>query len=115
MFRFQNDYPATVWAMIEWFHPDCPDGGNWEKAGWWKMEPGEGKVAFAGNVSEVNRFWYFHAHAADGAHWSGPFNERVPPTAFNWCEATANTRSRLVGMREVNVGDSDSFTLRLTR
>ena len=114
MFRFQNDYPATVWAMIEWYHPNCPDGGNWEKAGWWRMDPGQSKVPFTGDVGDVNRFWYFYAHASDGAQWTGPFNEIVPQIAFDWCETTANTDSRTVGMRELDVHDYDDFTLTFT-
>ena len=64
--RFTNNYPSTLWAMIEWYHPNCEDGGNWEKAGWWKIDPGQTKTVFGGDVSDVNRYWYFFAHDADG-------------------------------------------------
>ncbi|TMH34348.1 MAG: hypothetical protein E6H66_10130 [Betaproteobacteria bacterium] len=34
------------------------------------MEPGRSKVAFGGDVNDVNRYWYFFAHAADGGFWA---------------------------------------------
>jgi len=58
----------------------------------------------------VNRYWYFFAHAADGGFWASPYAEAVPHTAFDWCEKTANTDSRTIGMRELDVGDSDDYT-----
>jgi uncharacterized membrane protein len=109
--RFTNNYPSTLWAMIEWYHPNCEDGGNWEKAGWWKIDPGQTKTVFGGDVSDVNRYWYFFAHAADGAAWAGPYNEIVPHIAFDWCEDTANSDSRTVGMRELDIHSYDTFTL----
>jgi uncharacterized membrane protein len=113
MLRFVNNYPSTVWAMVEWHHPDCPDGGNWEKAGWWMMRPGESKVVFGGSAS-FNQFWYFFAHAEDGALWTGPFQEIVPPRAFQWCENVGDTASRTIGMRELDVGSVNDYTLTLT-
>ena len=111
MLRFTNGYPSTLWAMIEWYHPNCPDGGNWEKKGWWKIGPGQSKTVFSDDVEDVNRYWYFFAHAADGAQWAGPYSEIVPHIAFDWCENTANTDSRRVGMRELDVGSNDDYTV----
>ena len=42
--KFKNRYPTTTWAMIEWYHPNCPDGGDWAKVGWWKIAPGKTKI-----------------------------------------------------------------------
>jgi uncharacterized membrane protein len=114
MMRFVNGYSTTVWTMIEWYHPNCPDGGDWEKAGWWRIEPGKSATVFGGDVDNVNRYWYFYAHAADGGQWSGPFSEIVPRIAFDWCENTANTDSRTVGMRELDVNGADNYTVTLT-
>jgi uncharacterized membrane protein len=113
MLRFCNHYPHTVWVCIEWYHPNCSDGGNWEKAGWWKIYPGGCKTAYGGDVDDVNRYWYFYAHASDGAHWSGPYWEIVPHIAFDWCENTANTDSRWVGMRELDINGYDNYTVNL--
>lgn len=112
MLRLQNDYRATIWAMIEWRHPGCPDGGDWEKKGWWQIEPGQSAVAFGGDLDDVNRYWYYFAEAADGAAWAGPFQEWVPSTAFQWCKNTSSSQARLVGMRQLDIGDSEDHTLR---
>jgi uncharacterized membrane protein len=112
--RFCNQYTTTVSVCIEWYRPGCPDGGDWEKAGWWVMQPGECKTAFGGDVDDVNRYWYYFAFATDGAVWAGEFNETVPDRVFDWCSNTSSTDSRTVGMRQLDVGDSDNYIVNLT-
>jgi uncharacterized membrane protein len=114
MLRFCNQYPAELWVCISWYHPNCPDGGDWEKKGWWHLAPAECKIAFGGDVSDVNRFWYYYAESADGRFWAGPFGTIVANGAFDWCENTGSTDSRTVGMRQLDIGDNDDFTLNLT-
>jgi hypothetical protein len=109
--RLTNEHSSTVWAMIEWSHPNCPDGGDWEKKGWWRMEPGESKVAYADDLDDVNLWWYGFAHAADGTVWGGEFPELVPTGAFQWCEHTADTSSRTVGMFQFPGGQDEDHTV----
>ena len=109
--RFKNGYPQTIWAMIEWYSPGCPDGGDWEKAGWWKIAPGGTKTVYGGDLDDVNRYWYFYAHASNGAQWAGPYRETVPHIAFDWCSSTGSSDSRTVGMRELDIHDNDTYTL----
>ena len=111
MLRLQNDHNTTVWAMIEWSHPNCPDGGDWEKKGWWTMQPGESKVAYGGDLDDVNYWWYAFAHAADGTVWGGEFSEIVPDRAFQWCEHTADTSSRTIGMFQFPGGQSENHVI----
>lgn len=113
MLRFCNNYPETVWVTIEWYHPDCEDGGDWEKAGWWKIDPGQCKTAYGGSLRDVNRYWYFYAHASDGAYWAGPYEDVVPHTAFDWCSDTGSTDSRVVGLRELDIDSNDNYTVNL--
>ena len=108
---FRNGYPSTIWTMITRYHPNCPDGGDWEKTGWWRIEPDGTATVYGDDVEDVNRYWYFYAHAADGAYWAGPYNVIVPHIAFDWCIDTANTDSRQVGMRELDVDSNDDYTL----
>lgn len=79
MFRFTNNYSSTVWAMVEWNHANCPDGGDWEKKGRWQMEPGQSAVVFGSGLKDVNRLWYWFAHACDGAVWGGLPGDRPRP------------------------------------
>src|SRR5687768_4306146 len=46
VFAISNMYSTTVWAMFEWHHPDCIDGGDWRKRGWWRIEPGQTSVVY---------------------------------------------------------------------
>jgi uncharacterized membrane protein len=114
MLKIKNKYPHTLWVTIMWYAPNCSDGGNWEKAGWWQLSPGQTKTVFGGNLHEVNRYYCYYAQASDGATWSGPYERSVPPTAFDWCEWTANTQSFDVGYRLLDIGNNDNFTLSLT-
>jgi uncharacterized membrane protein len=93
--------------MVEWHNPNCSDGSNWEKKGWWRIEPGGSAVVYGGDLSDLNQIWYFYAHAADGTQWAGEYEETVPPTAFDWCSNTANTESRTIGMRELVIAEGD--------
>jgi uncharacterized membrane protein len=108
---FKNCYPSTIWSMILWYHANCEDGGNWEKMGWWRIEPGQQATVSVADLDEVNRYWYYYAQAANGAYWAGPYGVVVPHTAFDWCVDTANTDSFDVGMRELDIGGNDDYTL----
>lgn len=76
-------------------------GGDWEKAGWWKIDPGQSAVVYPGDV-RFNTHWYAYAHAADGTEWAGDpcFAETVPPRVFQWCDDTSSTDSRTICMHE---------------
>jgi len=114
MFKFCNHYPTELWVCLLWYHPNCSDGGDWEKKGWWHLNPGECKIAFSGDLDEVNRYWYYYAEAADGAYWAGPYGTNVSNDRFDWCINTGSSNSRNVGFRELDIGDNDDVTLNLT-
>src|ERR1700730_7787710 len=61
MLQFCNQYPQEVWVAIMWYHPNCPDGGDWEKAGWWHLYPGECKIVFGDDLEDLNRYFTFYA------------------------------------------------------
>lgn len=98
--RIFNGYHTRICAMIEWYHPNCPEGGDWEKQGWWVLVPGQEKTVFKGDM-RFNRWWYVYCFAEDGDRvWDGPFPELVPNQPFKWCEAR-HAHSREVGMFEL--------------
>ena len=81
--------------MVEWHHPNCPDGGEWEKAGWWQMEPGEERTAYGGSVGGIQASWYYYAHAADGAELARLVHGDGSTRAFDWSRTPpARTRAR---------------------
>jgi len=113
MLRFINKYSSTISVAIMKLHRNCPDGGDWDKSGWWVMAPGESKVPYGGDLDDLNRYFYFYAFSNDGRVWDGPFLERIPWRAFNLCENTATSDSREVGFRQLDIGSNDSFTVNL--
>ncbi|HEY0537321.1 MAG TPA: DUF1036 domain-containing protein [Actinoallomurus sp.] len=106
MITIYNNFRTTISAMVEWFHPNCPDGGDWEKKGWWVIQPQQTAIVWGGDHNAVNRFWYGYVHSIDGAQWTGDFPETVPTRAFQWCEHVADTTSRTVRMVEHDALDS---------
>ncbi|MFI1205335.1 DUF1036 domain-containing protein [Streptomyces sp. NPDC020883] len=103
---FVNQHYSSIWAMVEWYRPNCPDGGDWIKKGWWKIDAGQSAVVYGGDVREVNQYWYCYAHSIDGYQWPGTdgFPELVPINAFEWCNQVADTTSRQVFMDQFSVG-----------
>ncbi|MEU2063470.1 DUF1036 domain-containing protein [Streptomyces sp. NPDC013455] len=100
---FRNNYHQTIWAMVEWYRPNCSDGSNWLKKGWWRIDPGQSAVVFGGDARAVNPIWYGYAHASDGTEWRDQYQELVPSRAFEWCSNTADTSSRQILMHEIVV------------
>ena len=111
--NFNNNYHATIWAMIEWYHQGCPDGGDWEKAGWWEIEPGGSAVVYGGDLKTSTRSGTTTLTPRTVPCRAGPYQETVPSIAFDWCSDTASTDSRTIGMRELDIG-SDDYTLNFT-
>ena len=97
---FQNDYSSGVWVAVGYYWPNCPDGGNWGKEGWWRIEPGQSATV----LWTTNDYSLFYAEADDGAVWSGSsYSTELPYEAFNWCMGTGSTNGEDVGMRLITV------------
>jgi uncharacterized membrane protein len=113
MLKFTSLYPSKLWVTIMWYTPNCPDGGNWSKKGWWSLVPGQSKIVSGSDLADVNRYWCFYAQAANGAIWAGPYKRLVPAQAFDLCEWTSSTGAFKIGYRLLDVDDNDDLTVNL--
>lgn len=113
MLTICNAYSKTVWVAIMWYTPNCIDGGDWTKEGWWGIAPNQCANVFGGDLSDVNRYFCYYAIADDGTLWSGPYHRSIPDHVFDWCEWVADSQSYDVGFRLLDIGDNDDFTLTL--
>jgi uncharacterized membrane protein len=116
MLRFCNSYPRRMFVAISFMDTELcgGEGGDWRNRGWWTVEPGACVQVHSGIVSNVNRYWYYFAVAEDGARWSGEFPTHVmDPAAFDICDGLPSTQMQRYGFRELDVGDSDDFTMTL--
>jgi uncharacterized membrane protein len=114
MLNFWNAYGKTVNVAIMYYRPNCPDGGDWIKKGWWVLQPGQSKVPYGGNLSSLNRYFLYVAEAVDGRFWAGEFVRNVPGTrAFELCEHTSTTDSRPAGFRLLDIGGNVDYTVTL--
>lgn len=120
MLKFVNATDQDLWVAYM-FKGDTCEGDGWQGIGWFHMSPGGNTVVYANSLSDVdNRYWYYYAHSGDGSlQWSGPYLFQVPAdgSAFNRCQSLGNNvdNVRQIGMRQFDVGDSDVFTMTLTR
>jgi uncharacterized membrane protein len=119
MLKFCNKYKTGVWVSIMYYEPGCSDGGDWVKKGWWRLTPGQCKVAYGGDLDDLNRYFCFYADADDGAVWAGPYKRFVPFQAFAWCEWIACSHSDgspcgfTAGFRLLDINSHDNFTVNL--
>ncbi|MET9643317.1 DUF1036 domain-containing protein [Streptomyces syringium] len=109
---FRNSYRTLVSVAYIKRFPNCPEG--WLKRGWWNIQPGATVTVDGANVSAVNRFWYFHAEATDGAVWAGPIVTCVTTNAFEWCLNRCDPPTRNEGFREIDVNGFTNYTVNLT-
>jgi hypothetical protein len=121
---FFNLYPQKVSIAIMWYRPGCGEGlagnGNcWERQGWFNLDFGQQKKVLPNktfpdvgdDLSEVNRYFCFHARAVDGAKWSGPYVRGVTHSAFHRCDCLSYTNSDfLAGFRLLDIDDNDDFS-----
>jgi hypothetical protein len=98
-FRNQTNQMVSVALGYSW--PNCPDGDNWAKKGWWRISPG-GTVCVRGGASNGAKY-FWHARADNGAEWGGDFAVDLPWSAFDWCWPTSSTSSTRRSMRKLIV------------
>jgi uncharacterized membrane protein len=115
MLKICSNYPADLWVSIMFYSPETcgGDGGDFETMGWWTLSTGACANVYANDLEDLNRYWYYFAEAADGAVWAGPYQAYVPNEAFNDCYGTGVSGRRIVGFRQLDIGDADDFTLTL--
>ena len=117
MLAFCNGYTERLWVAYMFHSPDAcgGEGGDWQTIGWFAMEPGSCVTVYANDLDDVhNRYWYFHAENDDASIvWDGPVPVYVTDEAFNHCLNIGTTNSRIVGYREIDVGDNEDYTVTL--
>ena len=112
--HFRNESGSEIWVAVMFYSPDaCAEYGQWGTRGWWAMPPGGEAYA----VDTDNRYAYFYAETASGVVWSGQYgNVYVHQQPFDSCIGIGdnNPETRVVGMRELDLGDNDRYYVNLT-
>lgn len=116
-----NGYSHPIWTSIMFYSPETcgGDGGDFEMMGWWRIDPGSCARVYANDLEDLNRYWYYFAHAADGTAWAGPFTASVPRGPFGGNQACWSAQKggsvdyEIIGYRELDIGDNDDYTLTL--
>jgi uncharacterized membrane protein len=96
--RFNNSHSRGLWLAVGYYSPGCPDGGDWAKKGWWRLEPGQAATV----LETTNTYATFYAEADDGRVWAGGNTTNLPSQEFDWCWNTASSAGEDVGMRQLS-------------
>jgi uncharacterized membrane protein len=97
----RNEGHELIYVAFAYHYPNCPDGDNWAKQGWWQVHAG-GTVTVRGGASNGARYFWF-AETDSGLQWAGSLFTWLPSTAFNWCWPTSSSNASLKGMRQLDV------------
>ena len=116
---FHNQYTAPVSVAIMFLSPDtCSgEGDGWEMMGWWNINPGDSTLVYANDLEDLNRYWYYYAHAGDGTRWAGngDWVRSVPQAVFDQCYGLGvSGETEEVDFRQLDIGSYDNYTLNLT-
>src|SRR5215211_2576081 len=114
----RNEYgdPMSVAIMFRSPETCSGEGGDWEMMGWWNINPGGAALDYANDLDDLNRYWFYFAHAADGTRWAGPgtWVRQVPRARFNQCFGLGvSGDTELVDFRELDINAFDNYTLTL--
>lgn len=110
--HFVNWYPTAVSICILWYNRNCGPR-PWRKSGWWNLAINGSVQVLSGTLN--NRYYYFHAQAADGAQW-GDNSPRVmiSDNAFDVCvDGSILVPSYLAPFRIIDKGDNASCVVTL--
>jgi hypothetical protein len=100
---YRNKYSSPIWLAVGYYLPNCSDGGNWAKKGWYKLNPGQKKTV----LETTNTYSTFYAEAADGRLWSSSsYVTPLPTQAFDWCWNTDSSSAFDAGMRLVTASSA---------
>jgi uncharacterized membrane protein len=117
MLAFCNSYTERLWVAYMFWSPDtCSgEGGNWQTIGWFSIEPGSCTTVYANDLDDVhNRYWYYYAeNQGRTVVWAGPVQVYVTDEAFNHCLGLGISTARVVGYRQIDVGDNEDYTVTL--
>lgn len=100
---FHNNHNEKIFVAFAFVHQGCEGGVNWEKKGWYGINPGGTTKVWTGWVGG-SKFFYFAEASDRSPAWSGQFFTQMPPRAFSWCWNTGSTDSRNLGLRKIEIG-----------
>ncbi len=108
---FCNSYHRRIWTMISFYSPERCADDPWQEMGWFAVDPGTCSLVYANDLADLNQYWYYFAESDDGAFWAGPFTASVTVAPFDKCHVGSTADDRQIGMRELDIGDNDDYTL----
>ena len=106
-FTVCNDSSETINTAVS--HHSAQQG-YFISEGWWRLTPGECKVALGGDLDV--RYVYVYAESNDGSDtWSGSYSNCVNPTdPFTLYDSQNRCPFIYKKFREVDTGDYKNFT-----
>jgi hypothetical protein len=111
---FVNHVPDdTINIVYVYLDTSCPY--NFRKEGFYVIGPGASINTWNGDVSSLNRYWYFWAQSVNGLYWAGGDGpiEISFPHEFDQCVYDNANMTMTVGLQEIDVNGYSQFTVNL--
>lgn len=109
-FYVRNSTPNPIFVAVGYYDSGCSPI-TYVKKGWYRIAPGRRALLVTG--SAANQSFYIYGYDRFGNSWGGNFYTYVPTTAFTMCWIERCQGCRSVGFDEINVGNSENYTLEL--
>jgi uncharacterized membrane protein len=108
-----NGYSSEVTVAIGYPNSNqCANAGGWIKQGWWNIAPGQCAYVYGGSLKDVNRYWAYYAHAANGTVWSGNnYCTQVTNQSFYQCWNDPSQYQICYRLLDINSNDNHTLTL----
>ncbi len=112
-FSICNKSNLSVYAAVGY-----NEDGQWVSEGWWELAPGECQAVYQQKLSK--RYYYYYAESTDGEwFWESEGNDNLFCASNNAFKIIGDQDCKgrgydVYGFREVDVGDSITYTIDLT-
>jgi uncharacterized membrane protein len=111
--HFINSTSKPLYVAIAYLDEEaCGTRNQWRVEGWWRVEPGVKATVFNGDLTDVNRYWYYYAEPeGGGGAWSGDYYFPTTSEVFDLCDGASGNGVEYEGFRQIDLGDEDIFTV----
>jgi uncharacterized membrane protein len=111
--KFCNGTPDRAFVAISYLDENrCSGIGDWFDEGWFAVEPNQCSIVLGGDLT--NTFYYYYAESGSRIYSGDFMTDCIPRSAFGQCADFCTYHDvSTYGMREINTGGADNYSLSL--
>jgi uncharacterized membrane protein len=102
-----------IWYAHTYYKGSCKSGCRqpWVNVGWWYIPKGSCSTVHSGDAD--HHYFYYTAKSSSGRYWAGSYVWYRPNDVHEFCMGytSCDTRTPVVGHRELYTGNDENYTL----